>query len=217
MQIQKVGILGSGTVAQALGRGFIKHGVSVMLGTRDAGKLNEWKKESGEKAAVGSVAEAAAFGELVVLAVKGAVAEKVVSAAGASNLNGKTILDATNPIAEAAPVNGVIQYFTGPNESLMEKLQKQIPGARFVKCFSSVGSALMVNPDFGGIKPTMFICGNDERARKQATEILTAFGWEIEDMGMAEGARAIEPLAMLWCIPGFRQNRWTHAFKVLKK
>ena len=217
MQIRKVGILGSGVVAQALGRGFIKHGASVMLGTRDVTKLAEWKKGVGEKAAVGSFSEAAAFGEVIVLAVKGTVAEKAVAAAGASYLNGKTILDATNPIAEAAPVNGVLQYFTGPNESLMEKLQKQVPGARFVKCFSSVGSAFMVNPDFGGIRPTMFICGNDEAAKKQTGEILTAFGWEIEDMGMAEGARAIEPLAMLWCIPGMRQNRWTHAFKLLKK
>jgi 8-hydroxy-5-deazaflavin:NADPH oxidoreductase len=217
MQIGKVGILGSGAVAQALGKGFIRHGAGVMLGTRDAAKLADWRKGAGGKAAVGSFSEAAAFGEVIALAVKGTAAEKVVAAAGASNLNGKTILDATNPIAEAAPVNGVIQYFTGPNESLMERLQKQVPGARFVKCFSSVGNASMVNPDFGGEKPTMFICGNDEAARKQTAGILTAFGWEIEDMGMAEAARAIEPLAMLWCIPGFRQNRWTHAFRLLKK
>lgn len=217
MQIGKIGILGSGVVAQALGKGFIGHGASVMLGTRDAGKLDEWKRGAGEKAAVGSFAEAAAFGELLVLAVKGTVAETVLSAAGSSNLNGKTILDATNPIADAPPVHGVLSYFTGPNESLMERLQQLVPGARFVKCFSSVGSALMVNPDFGGVKPTMFICGNDERAKKQTGEILTAFGWEIEDMGAAEGARAIEPLAMLWCIPGFRQNRWAHAFHMLKR
>jgi predicted dinucleotide-binding enzyme len=217
MQIRKVGILGSGGVAQALGKGFIKNGVSVMLGTRDAAKLAEWKKGAGGNAAVGSYAEAAAFGEVVVLAVKGLAAGKVLEAAGAVNLAGKTVIDTTNPIADAPPVNGVIQYFTGPNESLMEKLQKQVPGARFVKCFSSVGNASMVSPDFGGATPTMFICGNDQGAKKQAGEILSAFGWEVEDLGLVEGARAIEPLAMLWCIPGFLHNRWTHAFKVLKK
>jgi predicted dinucleotide-binding enzyme len=217
MQMRKVGILGSGGVAQTLGKGLIKHGVSVMLGTRDAAKLADWKKGAGENSAVGSFAEAAAFGEVVVLAVKGHAAAKVLEVAGMNNLAGKTVIDTTNPIADAPPVNGVIQYFTGPNESLMEKLQKQVPGARFVKCFSSVGNSSMVNPDFGGVKPTMFICGNDQGAKKQAGEILGAFGWEIEDMGMVEGARAIEPLAMLWCIPGFLQNRWTHAFKVLKK
>lgn len=217
MQIRSVGILGSGAVAQALGKGFVRHGARVMLGTRDAGKLADWKKEAGEKASVGTFADAAAFGELVVLAVKGTVAEKVVAAAGQAALNGKTVLDATNPIAEAPPVNGVLQYFTGPNESLMERLQKQVPGARFVKCFSSVGSALMVNPDFRGERPTMFICGNDESAKKQTGEILAAFGWEMEDMGAVEAARAIEPLAMLWCIPGFRRNSWSHAFRMLKK
>lgn len=216
MKIAQVGILGSGSVAQALGSGFIRHGARVMLGTRDPGKLASWKQGAGEKASVGDVAQAAAFGQLIVLAVKGSAAEKVMAGAPASALTGKTILDATNPIAELPPVNGVLQYFTGPNESLMEKLQKQAPGAHFVKCFSSVGSGSMVNPDFGGLRPTMFICGNNTGAKKQAAEVLEAFGWESEDMGTAEAARAIEPLAMLWCIPGFTQNRWTHAFKLLK-
>jgi 8-hydroxy-5-deazaflavin:NADPH oxidoreductase len=75
----------------------------------------------------------------------------------------------------------------------------------------------MVNPDFGGIKPTMFIAGNNENAKKHTKEFLDKFGWETEDMGSAEAARAIEPLCMLWCIPGLRENRWTHAFKLLKK
>jgi predicted dinucleotide-binding enzyme len=99
----------------------------------------------------------------------------------------------------------------------MEQLQALAPEANFVKAFSSVGSAHMVEPDFGGTKPTMFICGNDDSAKRQVTDILTAFGWETEDMGPAEAARAIEPLAMLWCIPGFRSNTWSHAFKLLKR
>lgn len=75
----------------------------------------------------------------------------------------------------------------------------------------------MVDPDFGGIKPSMFICGNNESAKADVKEFLTKFGWETEDMGMAEAARAIEPLAMLWCIPGMREGKWSHAFKLLKK
>ena len=127
------------------------------------------------------------------------------------------MIDATNPIADAAPRNGVLRYFTDINGSLMERLQALAPGAKFVKAFSSVGSAFMVDPDFDGLKPTMFICGNDEGAKQEVTSILTTFGWDTEDMGTVEAARAIEPLAMLWCIPGIRRNSWSHAFKLLKR
>lgn len=186
-----------------------------MMGTRTAAQLEDWAAEN-PGGTIGSNAEAAAFGEVVVLAVKGAVAETVLAAAGAENFAGKPILDATNPIAEAPPVAGVLAFFTNQNESLMEALQARFPDARFVKVFNSVGSHRMVNPVFEGGKPTMFICGNDESAKQQVTDILDQFGWETADMGTAEAARAIEPLSILWCIPGFRQNQWTHAFKLLK-
>jgi len=114
------------------------------------------------------------------------------------------------------PVNGVLQFFTDLNESLMEKLQFQLPEAKLVKAFNCVGNAYMYKPDFPDGPPTMFICGNDEAAKKIVTEILISFGWEIEDMGKAEAARAIEPLCILWCIPGMIRNQWTHAFKLLK-
>ena len=213
---KKIGILGSGSVAQALGKGFIRHGYEVKLGTRDASKLAGWQAEAGEKATVGSVAEAAEFGDAVVLAVKGTVAEKVLDQAGAANLNGKTVMDATNPIAEVPPVNGVLQFFTSLDDSLMERLQKAYPGTHFVKVFNSVGSHLMINPDFGGIKPSMFICGNEASAKQEVSGILDQFGWEVEDMGAVEAARTIEPLCILWCIPGFLNNQWAHAFKLLK-
>jgi 8-hydroxy-5-deazaflavin:NADPH oxidoreductase len=213
--IGNVGILGSGVVAQTLGAGFQKHGATVMLGTREPAKLAEWKaKHPGIE--VRSVSDAAAFGNLIVLAVKGTAAAKVLELAGAAHLRGKTVIDTTNPISEAPPVNGVLQYFTGPNESLMEKLQEQVKDAHFVKCFNIVGNSSMVDPQFDGTRPTMFICGNDDASKKRVHGILEEFGWEVEDMGRAEGARAIEPLAILWCIPGFLQNRWTHAFKLLK-
>jgi hypothetical protein len=213
----KVGIIGSGQVARVLADGFIKHGHDVTVGSREASKLNDWKEKAGAKGKTGSFEDAARFGELIVLAVKGTAAEDALTTAGAKNLNGKTIIDVTNPIAEEPPVNGVIRFFTGPNESLMEDLQSLIPGAHFVKAFSCVGNAFMVNPQFKDGPPTMFICGNDENAKKQVTEILKQFGWEWEDMGKAEAARAIEPLCMLWCIPGFLHNSWSHAFRLLKK
>ena len=213
----KVGILGSGDVGKALANGFIKHGYEVMVGTRSPEKLSDWKAKAGKNARVGSFAETAAFGELLILAVKGTIAKETLKMAGTENLKGKTIIDTTNPIAEAPPEKGVIKFFTSLDNSLMEQLQAAYPAARFVKAFSSVGNALMVNPDFGGIKPTMFICGNDANAKNDASKILDRFGFEVEDMGGVEAARAIEPLCILWCIPGFLRNQWTHAFKLLKK
>ncbi len=215
--MRKIAVLGSGVVGQVLADGFIKHGYDVMRGSREPSKLSDWKQGAGSRARTGAFSEAASFGELVVLAVKGTAAESAVDMCGAGSLAGKTVIDAANPIADRPPVNGVLSFFTGPNESLMERLQKKMPAARFVKAFSCVGNVHMVNPDFGGVRPTMFICGNDPGAKNEVREILDRFGWETEDMGGVEAARAIEPLCMLWCIPGLRENRWSHAFKLLKK
>ncbi|MCA9783593.1 MAG: NAD(P)-binding domain-containing protein [Calditrichaeota bacterium] len=210
----KVGILGSGIVAQTLAAGFVAHGHAVLLGTRSPEKLADWQQVN-PGVRLGTVAEAGAFGSVLVLAVKGTVAQQVLEQAGGQSLGAKVVLDATNPIADAAPVNGVLRYFTSLDESLMERLQKAFPALRLVKAFNSVGSALMVNPELAGGRPSMFICGNDTGARNTVTEILDQFGWDTVDMGLAEAARAIEPLAMLWCIPGFLRNDWKHAFKVL--
>jgi hypothetical protein len=212
--MSKIGVVGSGQVGETLANGFAKHGHEVMRGSRDPSKLAEWKRGVGERAKTGTFEEAARFGEVVVLAVKGAAAEEAVSLCG-GGLDGKVVLDTTNPIADKAPVHGVIAFFTGPNDSLLERLQVRAPKARFVKAFSSVGAALMVNPNLSS-KPTMFICGNDDPAKELTRSILDAFGWETEDVGMAEAARAIEPLCMLWCIPGLLRNDWAHAFKVLR-
>jgi predicted dinucleotide-binding enzyme len=212
----KVGILGSGDVAKALAAGFLKHGHSVVMGTRDQGKLADWlAQQRGARAS--SFSEAAKFGEVIVLAVKGTVALEALRAAGAANLAGKTVIDATNPLADDAPVNGVLKYFTNLDESLMERLQREFADARLVKAFNSVGNPLMVNPQFKEGKPTMFICGNDEAAKQVVRTILDQFGWETADMGKAQAARAIEPLCKLWCIPGFLRNEWKHAFKLLRQ
>ncbi|HEX7077850.1 MAG TPA: NAD(P)-binding domain-containing protein [Candidatus Eisenbacteria bacterium] len=211
----KVGIIGSGEVAKSLAQGFMKHGHSVMLGTRNPAKLEDWDWEHKEGIA-GSVAEAAQFGEMLVLAVKGTAASEALRAAGITNLAGKVVIDTTNPIAEQPPVNGVLGFFTSLEDSLMERLQREFPATRLVKAFNSVGHALMVNPKLQGGKPTMFICGNDEAAKKTVKGILDQFGWETEDLGKAEAARAIEPLCIIWCIPGFLNHGWTHAFKLMR-
>jgi hypothetical protein len=212
----KIGILGSGDVAQTLGGGFLNHGYEVMLGTRSAEKLAGWKAEN-PTASVGTFAEAAAFGDLIVLAVHGTASAQALKLAGAKNLDGKTIVDATNPAENAPPVNGMLKFFTTLDNSLMEQLQAEFPTANFVKAFNTVGVASMVNPQFPGGRPTMFICGNSVTAKKTVSAILDEFGWETADMGVAEAARAIEPLCILWCIPGFLRNEWTHAFKLLTR
>lgn len=214
--MSKIAILGSGQVGQVLADGFLKHGHEVMRGSREPAKLADWKAGAGGKAQVGTFSEAATWGEIVVLAVKGTAASAAVELAGVANLAGKTVIDATNPIADAPPEHGVLRYFTDMNESLMERLQKQAPAAHFVKAFSSVGNAFMVNPSFPGGPPTMFICGNDAGAKAQVKQILDQFGWDTADMGAVEGARAIEPLCILWCIPGLSGGSWTHAFKLLR-
>lgn len=216
MEISRIGVIGSGAVGQVLASGFIKHGYEVMLGSRDPGKLGNWKQNAGDKGHVGNFEDTAAFGDLVILATKGSVAGEALELAGPANLENKVIIDATNPIADTPPDNGVLHFSTSLEQSLMEKLQQNFPQARFVKAFNSVGNALMVNPDFGGIKPTMFICGNDLEAKKEVAKILDQFGWETEDMGGDVSARAIEPLCILWCIPGFQSNSWNHAFKLLR-
>ncbi len=214
----KIGIIGSGAVGQVLAKAFITEGNQVMLGTRHTGKpeVVQWKKDN-PQGNTGTFEETAAFGEILVLAVSGAVAEEALQQAGLQNLSSKIIIDATNPIdTKAKPENGVLRFFTDINHSLMEKLQVLATEANFVKAFNSVGNAVMYKPSFKEGKPTMFIAGNSDEAKATVTTILENFGYETADMGKAEGARAIEPLSILWCIPGFIRNEWTHAFKLLK-
>ena len=212
----KIGIIGSGVVGQTLAAGFLKHGHEVEIGTRDPAKLKDWAaKHPGIK--VKAFADAAAFGDVVVLAVAGQIALEAVKLVGPKALSGKTVIDACNPIGGGPPVNGVLSYFTTMTDSLMERLQKAYPEAHFVKAFNSVGNGQMVNPQFAGGRPTMFICGADAGAKKTVTQILDQFGWDAEDMGAVEAARAIEPLCMLWCIPGVGKGDWSpHAFKLLR-
>jgi 8-hydroxy-5-deazaflavin:NADPH oxidoreductase len=210
--MKKVAVLGSGAVGEALSNGFLAHGYAVMRGSRDPAKLAAWTAGAKGDASAGTFEDAAAFGEIIVLAVAGSGAGAVVAAV-TPHIAGKPVLDTTNPIG-GPPQNGVLTYFTAQNDSLMEQLQRAAPNAHFVKAFSSVGNTMMVNPKLPST-PTMFICGNDAGAKATATEILTQFGWDTMDCGGVEAARPIEALCMLWCIPGFAKNDWNHAFKML--
>ena len=212
----KVGIIGSGIVGQVLAIAFKSEGHEVVLGTRNPDKkeLGDFKSDH-PSIRVATFEDTAAGGELLVLATAGTAVEEAIRMAGLHNFTNKVVIDATNPIDHQPPVNGVLKFFTDINNSLMERIQQLIPDAKLVKAFNSVGNALMYKPALSAT-PTMFICGNDENAKKTVTGILDSFGWETEDMGKVESARAIEPLCILWCIPGFIQNRWSHAFKMLK-
>lgn len=208
--MKKVGVLGSGLVGQTLANGLKDVGYEVKIGRRTASKVDNWEGP------VVTFAECAGWAEIIVLAVKGTAAEEVVTSVK-NELAGKTVIDTTNPIAAQPPDDGVLQYFTDINESLMERLQQKSPAARFVKAFNSVGNALMVKPQLASGPPTMFICGDDQNAKREVTKILDQLGWESTDMGTAKSARALEPLCILWCLPGFLRNDWQHAFKLLTK
>lgn len=204
--MSRYGVLGSGEVGQTLAAGLREVGHEVRIGTRNPAK----------HPGTSGFGEVARWAEALVLAVPGPAAEATLRAVGAEDLQGKLVIDATNPAADEPPEDGVIRYTTGPNSSLMERLQAAFPEAKFVKAFNSVGSDLMVHPKLKGGPPTMFICGGDPAAKATVSRLLEQFGWEPADMGTVKAARAIEPLAQLWCIPGFLHDEWTHAFRLLR-
>jgi predicted dinucleotide-binding enzyme len=214
MTTHKIGVIGSGAVAKTVALGLTRKGHDVRIGSRDPSKLASYTAESGVTA--GTFEEVAAHGEIVVLAVKGAIAVNA-AAMVSRQIAGKIVIDTTNPIVEGPPVDGsIVPYFTGPNESLMERLQAAEPAARFVKAWNSVGANMMIDPQLEGGTPSMFIAGNDDAAKKTVSELLASVGWIAEDVGKASGARAIEPLCQLWCAAGFLRGDWAHAYMVLR-
>lgn len=205
-----IGIVGSGAVGVTLAKGLNELGHKIKLGTNSPDKKPELEKQvSGTP--VSNFEEAAMHGDVVILCVKGTAAEEVALSLK-SYLAGKTVIDTTNPISDTAPQDGVLGFFTDYSQSLMEVLQEAAPEAHFVKCFNSVGAAVMVKPKFK-VQPTMFICGDNPDAKTTTIGLLKELGWEAADMGSAAAARAIEPLCILWCIPGLLNNQWHQAFK----
>jgi len=211
----KIGIIGSGGVAQTLGTGFLTKGHEVMLGTRDTSKLVEWITKSGANASVGSFADAAKFGEVVLVSVLGDAALSALNLAGEANFKGKTVIDLTNPLDFSG---GLPPKFTATvGASLGEQIQKALPDANVVKAFNTIGASVMVDPKFGDDTATQFIAGNDEAAKTQVTALLAEFGWDVEDLGGIEQAFFLEAFASLWINYGFKYNQWAHGFKFMKR
>jgi len=212
----QIGILGSGVVGQSLGAGFARRGDEVVVGSREGGgdKLRDWAAGTEGRGRAGTFAEAAAFGEIGVVATLWAGTENALRLAGHENLDGKVVIDVTNPLDFST---GVPRLALGFDTSGGEQVQRWLPGARVVKAFNIITAGEMVNPDFPCGPPTMFICGDDDGAKQTVVGICRDFGWEVVDIGGIDGARLLEPLAMLWVTHGIRTGAWSHAFKLLRK
>ena len=212
----KIGILGTGDVGRALGSAFAKLGNDVKLGSRDPNKPEAvaWAKAAGARASVGTFADAAGFGELVVIATLGSATETALRSAGIERFRGKVVIDTTNPLdfSTGKPV-----LYVGRTDSAGEQVQRLLPDARVVKAFNTVGNALMFQPKLAGGPPDMFICGNDDGAKNTVTAILGDFGWGTVDAGGIEASRGLEPMCLVWVGYGARTNTWTHAFRLLRK
>jgi 8-hydroxy-5-deazaflavin:NADPH oxidoreductase len=206
-----IGILGSGAAARTLGRGLVGIGHPVMLGSRDPAKLTEWAEDVGADAHVGTVSEAARFGELLILSVLGRAAEDVVRSAGEENLGRKVLVDASDPLDFSSGRPGL---FVGTVDSLGERIQRLAPQARVVKALNIVLADVMINPALTGGSPDMFIAGDDEAAKDRVTALLGEFGWPVIDLGGIENARWLEALSLLWVVYSHRTGKTHHAFKL---
>jgi predicted dinucleotide-binding enzyme len=213
----RVGILGTGDVGKALGRGFVTLGHDVKMGSREATneKALAWARELGAKASVGTFADAASFGDIVVLATLGVANESALKLAGPEKLRSKVVIDTTNPLDFSAGVPPKLAV-TG-NDSGGERVQRLLPDAHVVKAFNTVGNAFMFRPSFPGGPPDMFFCGNNDDAKKKVAAILKDFGWGVVDVGGIESSRYLEAMCMVWVLSAIYTNNWNHAFKLLKK
>jgi 8-hydroxy-5-deazaflavin:NADPH oxidoreductase len=213
-QPMKIGVLGSGPAGQTLARGFLGHGHLVMIGSRDPAKLQGWLRDAGPQGRVGTLPETARFGELVVLSVNGRAAEDVIRLAGIEDLNGKIVLDASDPLDFSSGRPGL---FVGTSDSLGERIQRLIPNAYVVKGLNIVQADVMINPSLTGGEPDMFIAGDDDDAKQTVTGLLQEFGWPVIDMGGIESARWLEAISLAWVVYSYRTGKTHHAFKLVGK
>jgi 8-hydroxy-5-deazaflavin:NADPH oxidoreductase len=213
----RVGVLGSGDVGKALGKGFAGKGHDVRLGTNTPGKpeLRAWKDGVSGTASVASFADTAAHGELLVLCCAGTAVDAVIDLAGPAHFDGKILIDVTNALdlSHGMPPG----LFVGVTDSLGERVQRRLPRAKVVKCFNIVPNPVMVNPKLKGTLPDMIIAGNDAAAKLEVGRILGEFGWPPPiDIGGIEGARWLEALVPLWVRVASALQDFTVAFKVVR-
>jgi hypothetical protein len=212
----RVGVLGSGEVGRRLAAGFSSRGHDVMIGTREPGKpeLSEWLSGDGAGIKAGTFAEAAAHGELVVLAVLGNAAEDAIADAGPEHFAGKVVIDAMNPLDFSGGFPPKLSI--SGEDSLGERVQRAVPDAKVVKAFNTIGNQYFVDPSFSEGLPTMLIAGNDDDAKRTVGDIVADFGWpDAIDLGGIEGSRELEAICIAWVKIGGRRGAWDHGFKVL--
>ncbi len=212
----KISVLGTGQVGQLLGASLVGLGYEVMMGSRDphSSKVAEWVDHAAGGATAGTLSEAAAFGQIIVLATNWEGTAPAIEQAGPANFAGKIVIDVTNPL-KGGP-NGP-ELAIGFNDSAGETIQRLLPTAKVVKAWNHVPAALMVSPRLLGDTADMFICGNDADAKQKVTVIMRAFGCPVIDLGGIEQARLTEALAALWIRYMVISSNWQHAFKLIRK
>ncbi len=185
----RVGILGSGDAGQAFGRGFPTHGYEVMLGSRTPRS------------------EAAAHGDVVLLALHGAATDSVLDQVGPKPFAGKLVIDVTNPLV--FPKGGLPGLFVGTTDSLGERVQRKLPGAKVVKAFNTVPNSRFIDPKFKNWTGRMFLAGDHADAKQRTEEILKDLGWAgAVDAGGIDSARWLEVLVPLWARAAMASGSW---------
>jgi NADPH-dependent F420 reductase len=209
----RIGTLGTGRMAGNLGRLWAAKGHQVFFGSRDPYKAKALAESAGSQAQGGTYAEAAAFGEVVLLATPWTVAEETLHSLG--SLDGKILVDMTNPIRQA---EAGMELALRQTTSFAEALAKQASGAKVVKAFNSIYFAVLEKPSFGDERASSFFCGDDEQAKAVVAQLSRDIGFEPVDSGPLWNARLLEPLAVLWMQLAFSGSHGSDiAFKLLKR
>jgi len=196
----RIGIIGTGVVGKTLGAKLAKLGHEVRMGSRAAGgeKARGWVKDTGSKSSEGTFADAAAHAEIVFNCTPGTVSLDALRAAGAQNLQGKILVDVSNPLDFSKGMPPTLSVCN--TDSIGEQIQRAFPTAKVVKSLNTVTVAVMVEPSLIPGVHTMFVSGNDAKAKAEVIDLLkTGFGWkEVMDIGDIAGARAQEMYLPLW-------------------
>ncbi len=212
----KIGILGAGQVAQTLAAGLAKSNNEVMVGARNPAKLKEWAAQN-PQVKIGSLSQAAAHGEILFNATRGEGALEALKSAGEANLNGKIMIDLSNPLDFS---HGMPPSLTVCNtDSLGEQIQRLLPGVKVVKTLNTVTSGLMVEPrSLAGGDHTLFLSGNDQAAKDQVRQLLGEwFGWrDFFDLGDISTARGAEALLLIWVPMMMKVGKPAFQFKIVR-